>query len=105
MFTAAASPTRRSPTVLACPARRSDRSPRERCAPIRNSGRKIGLSDVNSVGMKRPVAKRLGLAEFFLGQFGSMALTGSVHFQRALTDFGLPAVFAKHVLHEENYIS
>src|SRR5450756_2421321 len=102
MFTAAASPTRRSPTVLACPAHRSDRSPREPCAPIRHSGRKIGLPDVNSVGMKRPFPKRLGFAEFYLGQFGGVALTGSVDFQRALTDFGLPAVFAEHVLHEAN---
>src|SRR5450432_1698623 len=102
MFTAAVSPTRRSPTVLACPAHRSDRSPRE---PIRHSGRKIGLPDVNSVGMKRPFAKRLGFAEFFLGQFGGVALTGSVDFQRALTNFGLPAVFAEHVLHEANDIS
>ena len=72
------------------------------CATSSNSGWKIGLFDLNSVGMKRPVAKRLGLAEFLLCEFRSVAFIRSVNFQGALTDFGLSAVFAKHVLHESN---
>jgi hypothetical protein len=31
-----------------------------------------------------------------------VALAGGIDFQRALADFGLPAIFAEHVLHESN---
>ena len=41
---------------------------------IELSGREIGFPDLDSVGMKRPVAKRLGFAEFLLCQFGGLAL-------------------------------
>jgi len=47
------------------------------------SGRKIGLADLDSVGVKRPVVKRLGFAEFSLCQFRGLALVRSVNFQGA----------------------
>jgi hypothetical protein len=48
------------------------------------------------------VAKLLGLAEFSLRQFRSLPLIGSVNFQMVLADFRLPAILAKHILHEQN---
>ena len=53
--------------------------------------------------MKRPIAKRLCFAEFFLCQFLGVALIFGVDLQRTLTDFRLPAVLAEHILHEPNY--
>src|ERR1700738_1444805 len=104
MFTAAASPTRRWPRVLACRAHRLRQLPldpaRRRSLAARHSGPQGGFPDLNSVGMKRPVAERLGFAEFYLCQFRGLALAGSVDFQRALTDLDLSAVAAKHILHE-----
>src|SRR3981081_3162893 len=101
MFTAAISPTRRWPKVLACPARRS-RARWRREEHKEFSGREISLADLDSVGVKRPVVKRLRFAEFSLCQFGGLVLIRSVNFQRALTNFCLSAVFAEHVLHETN---
>src|SRR6267142_5347982 len=101
MFTAAISPTKRWPKVLACPARRSGaRLPPEMHGEF--SGRKIGLADLNSVGVKRPVVKRLRFAEFSLCQFRGLALIRGVNFQRTLANFRLSAVVAEHVLHETN---
>jgi hypothetical protein len=66
------------------------------------SGRKIGLRNLDPVGMQRPMVKRLRLAEFPLCQFRGLILGQRVNFQRTLTDFRLSAVFAKHILHEAN---
>src|SRR5450631_1919594 len=66
------------------------------------SGRKIGLGDLDSVGVKRPVAKRLRFAEFSLCPFGGIDFVRSVNFQRTLTNFRLPAVFAEYILQEAN---
>jgi hypothetical protein len=68
----------------------------------RPSGRKIGLGDLNSVGMKRPVAKRLRFAEFSLCPFRGIDFVRGVNFQQTLTNFRLPAVFAEHILQEAN---
>ena len=69
------------------------------------SGGKISVLDLNSVGMQRPVAKRLGLAEPCLGQLRGLALVCGIDFQTALANFRLPTVGAEHVLHEPNDIS
>src|SRR5664279_3572790 len=69
------------------------------------SGRKVGGLDMDAVGVQRPVAERLRLAEFLLGQFRGVTLAGGIDFHRTLADFALPAVLAKHVLQEPNDIS
>jgi hypothetical protein len=69
---------------------------------MNRSGWKIGRPDVDSVGMKRPIAKRLGLAEHLLGKFPGVAFIRGVDFEGTLTDFSLSAVIAEHVLHESN---
>ena len=66
------------------------------------SGRKVGRPDLDPVGMKRPVAERLALAEFPFCELHCIGLIRSVDLEGTLTDFDLPAVFAKHVLHEMN---
>jgi hypothetical protein len=48
------------------------------------------------------VAKRLRFAEFSLCPFRGIDLVRSVNFQRTLTNFRLPAVFAEHILQEAN---
>jgi hypothetical protein len=66
------------------------------------SGWKIGRLDVDSVGVKRPITKRLGLAEHLLGKFPGVAFICGVDLEGTLTDFRLSAVTAEHILHESN---
>jgi hypothetical protein len=64
------------------------------------SGRKICRLDLDAIGMQRPVAKRLRLAESFLGELSGFIFVQRDDFHCALTDLALPAVFAEHILHE-----
>jgi hypothetical protein len=66
------------------------------------SGRIIRLPDVDSVGMQRPVVKRLRLAEPCLCQLRGLTFIRSVDFQGTLANFAFVAVCAEHVLHEPN---
>jgi len=69
------------------------------------SGRVIGRLDLDPVGMQRPVAKRLRLAKFPLGDFGGLTGIQGVDFQQTLADFDLAAIFPEHVFHEPDDIS
>jgi hypothetical protein len=62
----------------------------------------MGLPDLNSVGMERPVAKRLALAEFLFCEFGRLTFTRRIDLQGFLADLDLSAVSAEHVFHESN---
>jgi hypothetical protein len=72
---------------------------------ILGSGWEVGHTDLDPVCMQRPIAQRLCLAEFSLRQFGGLTFGRSVDLERALADFTLVSVFAKHIFHEVNDIA
>src|SRR3954452_8509954 len=71
----------------------------------RPSRRKVSRSDLDAVGMQRPVVQRLVLAKPCLRPLSGFVLVGSVDLERALAHLDLPAVLAEHVLHEPDHIS
>jgi hypothetical protein len=76
---------------------------RKRCAAgiaEKHLRRKIGLLDLDSISVQRPVPQRLRLAEFLLRQFRGVAFTRGVDLEGTLANLALATVFAEHVFHK-----
>ncbi|MHC2463671.1 hypothetical protein ACVIHD_002683 [Bradyrhizobium embrapense] len=69
---------------------------------LSGSSMQIRRLDPDAIGMQRPVAQRLFLAEFDLGHLGGLTFARGVDLKRALANLALAAIAAKHVLHEMN---